>query len=76
MVALRRDDLNWTQAELARRMGTSPSVVSRLESGQHRVSVTTLDRLVRALGGVIDIRFDPLPPAVPAPTEAAAIITG
>ncbi len=38
----------WTQAELGERLGTSHSVISRIESGQHPTSVTTLERLAEA----------------------------
>jgi transcriptional regulator with XRE-family HTH domain len=46
-------DLRLTQGELAERMGTSHSAISRIESGQHRTSVRTLQRLAEAL----DMRF-------------------
>ena len=60
IVILRRAKLGISQAELARRMGTTASVVSRIESGQHRTNVQTLERLGTALGGhaVIGIEFD------------------
>jgi len=50
---MRRADLGLTQAQLAERMRTSHSAISRIESGQHRTSVATLERLARAL----DVRF-------------------
>ena len=43
LVIHRRMKEGWTQAELAERLGTSHSVISRIESGQHPTSVTTLD---------------------------------
>jgi len=48
LVIYRRMKEGLTQAELAERMGTSHSVVSRIESGQHATSVTTLERLAEA----------------------------
>jgi len=39
-----------SQAELAKRIGTSYSAVSRLESGQHAASGETLRRVADALG--------------------------
>jgi DNA-binding XRE family transcriptional regulator len=45
----RRMDLGLTQAQLAERMGTSHSAISRIESGQHSTSVQTLQRLAEAL---------------------------
>jgi ribosome-binding protein aMBF1 (putative translation factor) len=52
-VIMRRDELGLTQEQLAKRMGTSHSAISRIESGQHRTSVATLERLAQAL----DVRF-------------------
>lgn len=43
-----------SQAELARRMGVSQPAIARLES-QEDVQVSTLQRLVQALGGVLEI---------------------
>jgi transcriptional regulator with XRE-family HTH domain len=45
--------LGLSQAQLAERMGTSHSAISRIESGQHRTSVATLQRLAEAL----ELRF-------------------
>jgi transcriptional regulator with XRE-family HTH domain len=50
---MRRAGLGLTQEQLAERMGTSHSAISRIESGQHRTSVATLERLAQAL----DVRF-------------------
>jgi transcriptional regulator with XRE-family HTH domain len=52
-VTRRRAELELTQKQLAERMGTSHSAISRVESGQHRTSVATLERLAQAL----DVRF-------------------
>jgi ribosome-binding protein aMBF1 (putative translation factor) len=52
-VIRRRAELGLTQEQLAERMGTSHSAISRIESGQHRTSVSTLERLARAL----EVRF-------------------
>jgi ribosome-binding protein aMBF1 (putative translation factor) len=49
-VIQRRAELGLTQEQLAERMGTSHSAISRIESGQHATSVTTLQRLADALG--------------------------
>jgi DNA-binding XRE family transcriptional regulator len=46
-------ELGLTQEQLAERMGTSHSAISRVESGQHRASVATLERLAQAL----EVRF-------------------
>jgi transcriptional regulator with XRE-family HTH domain len=39
-----------SQKELADRVGTSHSAISRLESGRHKTSVETLQRVADALG--------------------------
>ena len=49
LVIHKRMQLGLTQEELAKRMGTSHSVISRLESGQHRFSFTTMRKLAKAL---------------------------
>jgi ribosome-binding protein aMBF1 (putative translation factor) len=49
IVIRRRMELEFTQHELATRMGTSHSAISRIESGQHSTSVQTLQRLAAAL---------------------------
>lgn len=60
VVIMRRAQLGLTQLELAERMGTTKSVISRIESGQHRTSTDTLRRLAEALDGhaVIGFEFD------------------
>lgn len=57
----RRGELGLTQAELARRMGTSHSAISRLESGQHRTSMATLQRLAEALDARLVVAFESEP---------------
>ena len=49
-----------TQAELARKMGTTQPVVARLESGRSRPSMRTLERLAEATGSRLLISFAPL----------------
>ena len=46
----KRIQLGLTQEQLAHRMATSVSAVSRLESGQHRPNIQTLERVGRAFG--------------------------
>jgi ribosome-binding protein aMBF1 (putative translation factor) len=49
IVIRRRGQLGLSQAELAQRMGTSHSAISRIESGRHPTTVQTLRRLAAAL---------------------------
>lgn len=58
VVIVRRGRLGISQQDLAERMGTTASVISRIESGQHRTSTETLRRLAEALGGHAIVGFD------------------
>lgn len=49
LIEQRRHNRGWTQAELARRAGVSPSAISVIEQGHANVSVDTLDKIARAL---------------------------
>lgn len=49
LVIRRRGQLGLSQSELADRMGTSHSAISRIERGQHATTVQTLRRLAEAL---------------------------
>jgi transcriptional regulator with XRE-family HTH domain len=60
-VILYRTRHGLTQEELARRVGTSHSAISRLESGQHKTSVETLRRIASALNLRLRISFEALP---------------
>jgi ribosome-binding protein aMBF1 (putative translation factor) len=46
-----------SQRELAERMHTTQSVIARLEAGGSKPSISTLERVAKALGASIDIRF-------------------
>lgn len=58
LVIKHRGALGLSQEELARRMGTSYSAISRIESGRHRTSVETLQRLAHALGLRLVLGFE------------------
>jgi ribosome-binding protein aMBF1 (putative translation factor) len=64
IVIARRQSLGLTQQELAERVGTSHSVISRIESGQHPTSVTTLQRLAAAFGTHLVVGFSDQPDSV------------
>ena len=64
LVIARRMMAGWTQKELAERMGTSHSVISRIESGQHATSVRTLTRLAEAFATHLVVGFDDHPEEV------------
>lgn len=50
LVIRHRAALGISQKELAERVGTSHSAISRLESGRHKTNVETLQRVAKALG--------------------------
>lgn len=50
MVIARRIRYGLTQRQLAARMGTSVPAISRIESGQHRPNLETLEKLGQAFG--------------------------
>ena len=54
-----RTRAGFTQAELAKRMKTTQSVVARLESGRMYPSTRTLERVALATGTRLRISFDP-----------------
>lgn len=58
VVIMRRAHLGLSQQDLAERVGTTASVISRIESGQHRTSTETLRRLAEALEGHAVLGFD------------------
>lgn len=49
-----------TQAELAERIGTKQSVISRLEIGRANPTVSFLKKLASALHAQLEIRFAPI----------------
>ena len=48
-----------TQEQLAHRMGTTQSVIARLEGGKSKPSTTTLEKLAQATGTRLKIAFEP-----------------
>ncbi|HYT80019.1 MAG TPA: helix-turn-helix transcriptional regulator [Actinomycetota bacterium] len=58
LVIRHRAALGLSQADLARRMGASHSAISRIESGRHKTSVETLERLAHALGLRLVLGFE------------------
>ena len=50
---------NMTQRQLANKMGTKQSVISRLEIGRANPTFSFLKRLAKALDSNLEIRFNP-----------------
>jgi transcriptional regulator with XRE-family HTH domain len=51
MEVMRRARLGLTQAALAEQLGTTPSVIARIERGQHQVDEGNRRQIVQALAG-------------------------
>ncbi len=58
LVITRRAALGISQEDLAARMGTSASAVSRIERGQHATNARTLQRLAAALDARAVLGFE------------------
>jgi len=58
MVIGRRIELGTSQEQLAERIETSASTISRIESGQHVTSFTTLEQLAAALEVKLLVGFE------------------
>jgi transcriptional regulator with XRE-family HTH domain len=58
MVIARRIRYGLTQRQLAARMGTSVPAISRIESGQHRPNLETLEKLGLAFGERVVFGFE------------------
>jgi len=46
-----------TQAQLAERMGTTQSVIARLEAGERVPTLVTLERVAAALNAVLEVHL-------------------
>jgi transcriptional regulator with XRE-family HTH domain len=54
-----RDAAHMTQEDVAKAMGTTQTVIARLESGRFMPSTRTLQRFARATGMRLRISFEP-----------------
>lgn len=54
---LARQQAKLTQAELAKKIGTTQSAIARLEAGRNSPSIATLRRYAEATGHQLQIRF-------------------
>lgn len=54
-----RQAQGWTQVQLAEALNTKQSVVARLESGSHRPSLSTLDKICQVLGARLEVHLVP-----------------
>lgn len=57
-----RQEAGLTQAQVTQRVGTTASAISRYENADYdRYELRTLQRIVRACGGRLDITFESRP---------------
>ncbi len=52
-----RQKANMTQGELARQIGDRQQNVSRIESGEQNVTVATLNKIAKAVGGQLVVKI-------------------
>lgn len=53
-----RHKANLTQGELARQIGDKQQNVSRIERGEQNVTIGTLDKIAKAVGGQLMVRIE------------------
>ncbi|QTN34192.1 helix-turn-helix domain-containing protein [Akkermansiaceae bacterium] len=70
---MKREGIN--RSELADRMGVPPSRITRLLNGSENLTIATLVRAGRAVGGELKIRFQPAAKSKAAKPKAAAAST-
>lgn len=56
-IIARRQQLGWSQTELARRAGTKQPVISRLEQGETNPTIGLLQRVAVALNSKLEVSF-------------------
>ncbi|MBD5522730.1 MAG: helix-turn-helix transcriptional regulator [Lachnospiraceae bacterium] len=56
-IIMARKELNMTQAELAKRVGTQKSNISRLESGNYNPSLDFLVKVAESLGKRLSVQI-------------------
>ena len=58
-VRLRREELGWSQRQLAKRAGMSPPGIARFEAGGTTPTLPLLQRLAQALGLTLTVSLGP-----------------
>jgi HTH-type transcriptional regulator/antitoxin HipB len=76
MLLSAREQAGLTQAEVARRLGTHKSAISRMENHAQDIRLTTLQRYAEALGCFLSLELRPESEAtIPAAVRAVAAIS-
>lgn len=52
-----RKEKGLTQSDLAKKLNTQQSVISRIENGEQNITLSTLDKIAKELGARIEITF-------------------
>lgn len=52
-----RKDKKWTQADLAKKVNTTQSVIARIETGDQNLTTDTLNQIARALGKRLEVEL-------------------
>lgn len=60
LVIRARTEAGLSQAELAKRIDTTQSVIARLEGGDSKPSTRTLEKIAKATGTRLKISFEPI----------------
>jgi transcriptional regulator with XRE-family HTH domain len=60
LVIRARTEAGFSQAELAKRIDTTQSVIARLEGGHSKPSTRTLEKIAKATGTRLKISFEPV----------------
>ncbi|WP_198035307.1 helix-turn-helix domain-containing protein [Streptacidiphilus rugosus] len=58
MIRRRREELNWSQPQLAEAAGTAQSVVSRIESGRLNPTMDMVARLAEAMDSELRLTIE------------------
>ena len=61
-ILLRRNELNLSQMQLAKLVGTKQPAISRLERGDGNITISTLYRIAHALDADLEISLKARPP--------------
>jgi len=54
-----RAERDWSQAELAKKLGVSTNTVNAIENGKYNPSLPLVFRMIRLLGVALEDIFDP-----------------
>jgi putative transcriptional regulator len=54
-----RAERDWSQAELAKKLGVSTNTVNAIENGKYNPSLPLVFRMIRVLGVALEDIFDP-----------------